>query len=156
MPRDWVAGEQGRCRDRAELFEQDRCAARQRAPDASSRPAITGSFPCPLDPPVRPVGWGQDLEQIPDVLLARDRVREWELSVDGVVVAAAVSPARDVAGVGEVGDDPMRGPFRDPDALADVAKTDAGVSGDAHQHLGVVGQKRPARSRVLGHASYHF
>jgi hypothetical protein len=35
----------------------------------------------------------EDLEQLPDVLLARERVRQWEVGVDRVVVAPAVSLA---------------------------------------------------------------
>jgi hypothetical protein len=34
----------------------------------------------------------------------------------------------------------MRGPFGDPDTLADVAQANARITSDAHQHLGVVGQ----------------
>ena len=99
----------------------------------------------------------QDLfhEQVADVLVARDRVRKRKVGVDRVVVAAPVALARDVAGVGELGDDPMRGPLGDTDALADVAQANSGVTGDADQHLGVVGQKRPTRCRVLSHPHEH-
>ena len=37
------------------------------------------------------------------------------------------------------------------DRLADFAQADAGVMRDAEQHLGVVGQKRPAGRSVLTH-----
>jgi hypothetical protein len=75
--------------------------------------------------------------------------------VDRVVIAPAVSPARDVAGVGEFDDDPVRGPFGDADALADVAQANARITSDADQYLGVVGQKRPTRSRALRHRREH-
>ena len=66
------------------------------------------------------------------------------MGVDCVVVAASVSLARDVAGVGELDHDPVRGALGDPDPLADVAQADARVACDAHQHLSVIGQERPA------------
>ena len=49
------------------------------------------------------------------------------MRVDGVVVAAPVSLARDAAGVGELDHDAVRGARGDPDPLADVAQTDPGV-----------------------------
>src|ERR1700729_893200 len=53
----------------------------------------------------------------------------------------------------------MRGPFGDPDALADVPQANARVTGDADQHLGVVSEKRPTRCRarvlVLSHRYEH-
>jgi hypothetical protein len=54
------------------------------------------------------------------------------------VVAPAGALARDVAGVRELGDDPMGGPFGDPDALADVAKASARITSDADQPLSVL------------------
>jgi hypothetical protein len=67
------------------------------------------------------------------------------------VVAAAVAPARDVAGGGELDDDPVRGAFCDPDRLADLAQADAWVVRDAEQHLGMVGEKRPCRGSISRH-----
>jgi hypothetical protein len=43
------------------------------------------------------------------------------VGLDRVLVAAAASLPRDVAGVREVGDDPVRGAFGDPDGVADLA-----------------------------------
>jgi hypothetical protein len=73
------------------------------------------------------------------------------VGLDRVVVAAAVAPARDVAGGDQLGDDPVCSAFGDPDRLADLAQAHAGVMRDAEQHLGVVGEKRPAGRSVGTH-----
>jgi hypothetical protein len=73
------------------------------------------------------------------------------VGLDRVLVAAAVALAGDVAGGGELADDAVGGAFGDPDRLADVAQADARVVGDAEQHLGVVGQKRPSGPTVSRH-----
>jgi len=87
---------------------------------------------------------GEDCEEVADLLLAGERIGQRQVGLDGVVVAAPVAPARDVAGVGELDDDPVRGAFGDPDRLADLPQADARVMRDAQQYLGVVGEKRPA------------
>lgn len=63
--------------------------------------------------------------------------------MDQICVAPAGAITGDVAGVGELGDDPVGGSFGDPDALADVAQADPGLIGYADEDLGVVGQKSP-------------
>jgi hypothetical protein len=73
------------------------------------------------------------------------------VGLDRVVIAATVAPARDVAGGCQLGHDPVSGPFGDPDRVADLAQADARVMRDAEQHLGVVGQKRPAWRFRLRH-----
>lgn len=82
---------------------------------------------------------GEDGEEVADALLVGELVGEWLVGVDCVVVAAAVAFARDVAAVGELGDDVVGGAFGDPDAVADLAQADLGVSRDAEQYAGVVG-----------------
>jgi hypothetical protein len=93
----------------------------------------------------------EDGQEVADLLLAGERVGEGQVGLDRVVVAAAVALARDVVGGGELGDDAVRGAFGDPDRLADLAQADAGVVRDAEQHLGVVGEKRPAGRSVPMH-----
>jgi hypothetical protein len=63
---------------------------------------------------------GEYLEQLPDVLLARDRVMDREVGVDRVLVAAPVSLARDVPGCGQLAHDAMRGALCDPDPLTNL------------------------------------
>ena len=87
--------------------------------------------------------------QLADILLAGVRVGKRNVSVDLVLVAATVSLAGDVAGGGQLSDDAMGGPFGDPDLVADLAQANAGIVGDADQHPGVVGQKRPTGSWML-------
>src|SRR5579884_2566105 len=70
---------------------------------------------------------GEDRQQLADVLLAGDRIGEREVGVDCVLVAPPVSLTRDVASVGELDHDPVRGALGDPDPLADVAQADTRV-----------------------------
>jgi hypothetical protein len=63
------------------------------------------------------------------------------VAVDRVVVAAALAPARQVAGVGELADDAVSCTFRDPDSLADVAQPNARVVRDAQEHEGVIAEE---------------
>src|SRR5271169_2814293 len=94
---------------------------------------------------------GEDREQVSDPLLAYERIGEQELRVDQVRVAPAGAVAGDVAGGGELRDDPVGGPFGDADSLADVAQADPRLLRDAHEDLCVVGQKPPVLCRLLGH-----
>jgi hypothetical protein len=96
---------------------------------------------------------GEDLEELSDILLARDRVVDRELGVDRVLVAAPISLARDVPGGGELDDDAMRGTLGDPDPFTDLAQSNAWIVSDADQYLGVVGQERPTRCAFPNH---HF
>lgn len=82
---------------------------------------------------------GEDGQDVADALLVGELVGEWLVGVHCVVVAAAVAFARDVAAVGEFGDDVVGGALGDPDAVADLAQTDPGVLRDAEQYAGVVG-----------------
>lgn len=63
--------------------------------------------------------------------------------VDCVAVAASDARALEVAGVDEVGDDPLRGALSDPDSCGDVPKPYVWVAGDAEQHLRVACYERP-------------
>lgn len=65
-----------------------------------------------------------------------------------VAVATAVPDFEDIAGVDQVGDDPERAAFRDPQRRGDVAEARAGVVGDAEKGSRVVGEEAP-----FGHAN---
>ena len=86
-----------------------------------------------------------------DVLVAGDRIMDREVGVDRVLVATPVPFSRDVSGVGQLDDDPVRGALGDPHPVTDLTQANAGIIGDADQHLGVVGQERPARCSVIAH-----
>src|SRR2546423_14616416 len=94
----------------------------------------------------------EKLEELADLPLAGKRIGDGKVGLDGVPAAAAVALARDVVGGGEVADDAVGGAFGYPDRLAELAQTDAGILGDAQQHQGVVGQKRPRRRTGLSQA----
>ena len=89
---------------------------------------------------------GQQVEELADVEVRLGRVAHPQVAVDAVAVAAADSLALDVAGVREVGDDPLNRALGDADASGDVAQPDLGLAGDADQHLRMVGEERPPPS----------
>jgi hypothetical protein len=64
--------------------------------------------------------------------------------VDRVTVAPPVSLPGDVSAGRQFRDDAMSGAFGDPEMLADVAETNAGIARDADQSLPVVREERPS------------
>jgi hypothetical protein len=69
------------------------------------------------------------------------------------VGTAAVACTRDIAGGREPDDDSVHGTFGDPNAIADLAQADTRILGNAQQHPGVVGQKRPRWGYASGHVN---
>lgn len=102
-------------------------------------------------PGYRPSEGSEDLDQVSDVLVAGDWIVDREVGVDRVPVATPVPFSRDVPRGGQLDDDPMRSPLGDPHPVTNLSQANAGVVGDADQHLGVIGQKRPARCSVVRH-----
>ena len=66
-----------------------------------------------------------------------------QVAVHLVVVAASLALAADVAGLDELGDDPLRRALGDPDLGRDVAQADPRVARDAQQHVRVVREEGP-------------
>lgn len=64
--------------------------------------------------------------------------------LDLVMVAPTLARSDDVSACDEIGDDRLRGSFGDADLGGDVAATDVGVLGDAHEYVAVGRQKCPA------------
>lgn len=96
---------------------------------------------------------GKDRQEVADLPLAGERVREGQMGMDGVAVAAPAARARDVSRGGELGDDAVRSTFGDPNPLADLAQADAWVFRDAEERLRVVREKRPWGPAVVSHAN---
>src|SRR5438270_13994209 len=94
---------------------------------------------------------GQDREQLADALLASDRVWEWELGVNRVLVASTVSLPGDVASGTQLSNDAMSGPLGDPHTFAYVAQVDAGIVRNANQDAGMVCQESPVGFGAVGH-----
>jgi hypothetical protein len=67
-----------------------------------------------------------------------------KLRLDLVAVPPAMSLAQHVALFDQLGQDPVGGPFGDPDRSGDVAQADSRVMSHAHKDVGVVRQKVPA------------
>ena len=76
-----------------------------------------------------------------------ERVAQRSIGIDLVVVAAADPGSCYVALAHEIGDDCLGCTLGDPDPGGDVSASDPGVAGDAHEHVAVVGEERPARPR---------
>ena len=94
---------------------------------------------------------GDELEQLADAVGLFYGVAQRLVEVDLVMVATADPGSFHVAVPHEIGDDRLSGALGDPYPGGNVSTADAGVAGDADQHMAVVGEERPARlRRVLG------
>jgi hypothetical protein len=73
-----------------------------------------------------------------------DRVAQRSVRVDVVMVAAADPGSLHVAVPHKISDDRLGGALGDPDSGGNIPGPDAGVTGDADQHMAMVGEERPA------------
>lgn len=71
-------------------------------------------------------------------MVAVPRVAEWQLLVDLIMVAAAITALGQVAGTLEVGDDLSCRSLRDPDGLGDIAEAGRRIARDHLEGVGVV------------------
>jgi hypothetical protein len=131
QPPDAPAGlaliQQGReqVRPVASDFSHEPCGARlldlarHRAPQVS----------CSLAPAA-----GQDGEDFADGRFLAGSLRQWQVRLDLIAVAAAVFLLQHVTGPDEVGDDAVGAALGDAQAGREVAQPHARVAGDAQQH----------------------
>ena len=125
--------------------EDDLVSALHAVPDSPRGPRILGAhLEGPFLSPLRLGTHGLRGRRDPDAALP-DRLRERQVGLDLVAVAAAVLLLDDVPGLGEIGDDAVGGALGDARPGRDVAQPHARVVGDAQQHPGVVGQEAPLR-----------
>ena len=75
-----------------------------------------------------------------------------ELVVDFVLIAASVACLRQVAGALEILDQLSGRSFGDAYGLRDVSETCTGISGDAYEHVRVVGDEGPIMVTITGNA----
>lgn len=68
-----------------------------------------------------------------------DGVAQWAVGPNPVGIAAAFPLPFQVAGVNQVTDDSLGGPFGDTHPLGHIAQTQSRVAGDTDQRVGVVG-----------------
>lgn len=78
-------------------------------------------------------------------MLVLKGVAHWQLGVQAVAVASTCAFSLEIAGVDEVGNDPLGGAFGDPDVVGDIAEARSRVARDTEEHVSVVGEKRPVR-----------
>ncbi len=76
-----------------------------------------------------------------------DGMAQWPIGIDFIVVAAADPGSRHVAPTHEIGDNRLGGALGDSDLSGDVPAAHSWVAGDTHEHVAVVGEKRPIRPR---------
>ena len=87
----------------------------------------------------------EDVDQRPDRELAEHGVPQMPLPVDGVPVPTTDFRLRDVALGEEVAEDALRGAFRDPDPVGDVARAGFRVARHGEEHVRVVREEVPLR-----------
>jgi hypothetical protein len=85
----------------------------------------------------------EKLEQLTDLMSELCSVSHLDAGVDPIAIATPDPSTGDVAGVIQIGHDPLRGPLGDPDALGDISQPDTLVARDAQEHLGVICHERP-------------
>ena len=96
-------------------------------------------------------GWRiQKADQLTDGVVAVLGVAKWELVVDFVLIAASQAGLRQVAGAFEILDQLGGRSFRNAYGLRDVPETRTGISGDAYEHVRVVGDESPTMVTITG------
>jgi hypothetical protein len=73
-----------------------------------------------------------------------DTVPHRAIEHDVVAIAPTFSVTSDASGRFEVLDDALHGPFGDADLIGEIAQTQARITRQTDQDVGVVGQERPA------------
>src|SRR5918994_6748585 len=96
-------------------------------------------------------GWRfEEADQVANRVVTVEGVTKWKLVVDVVAVAASVADFRQIAGSLELVHDLCRGSFRDADGGGDVAQAQGGLSGDALEHVRMVGHEPPRMISLCG------
>jgi hypothetical protein len=114
------------------------------ADDPSSMDVITwSSDACPGFALSR-ARWLEEMEKLADLVVGLGCVPHLEVSVEVIAIAPPDLLALYIAGLDQIGDDPLRCAFGDPNHLRDVPKPDVGIPCDTEQHLRVVREEPPA------------
>ena len=92
----------------------------------------------------------EEADQLTDGVMAVQGMAKRQLVMDLVLVAASGASLREVAGVLEIPDQLRGRSFRHADGFRDVSEARAGVGGNAHQHMRIVGDKPPNMVTITG------
>ena len=92
----------------------------------------------------------EEADQLTDCVVTVPWMAKGKLVVDLVPVAASGACLGQVAGFLEIPDQLRGGSFGHADGLRDVSKACAGVGGDAHEHVRVVGNEVPHMIAITG------
>ena len=90
----------------------------------------------------------QEIEDFTDGAFSCGLLREREMVLHDVTIAAAVALFDDVPGRGEVGHDRVCAAFSDAQLVRDIAQANAGIVRDAQKGTAVVREEPP-----IGHMS---
>jgi hypothetical protein len=85
----------------------------------------------------------EGVDEVGDLVVFFERVAQWLLSADHVVVSATQFAAFDASDGFEVGKDLSGRAFGDVDAFCDVFETKVGRCTDGKEDVCVIGKKRP-------------
>jgi hypothetical protein len=77
--------------------------------------------------------------------MSLERVAEGCPAVDRILIAPPTLLFHQNACLDQIGDDLLHGSFCDPHGLGHVTETGLRVTGQAHEHVRVIAEKRPAR-----------
>jgi 4-amino-4-deoxy-L-arabinose transferase-like glycosyltransferase len=77
-------------------------------------------------------------QQLADVMSRFNRMAQWLIGVDRVAVASAVTLAGDHAGVFQVSDDGLHGPFGNADRCGNIPEPHLRIARQANQHVGMI------------------
>jgi hypothetical protein len=94
------------------------------------------------------LGAGQEIQHFADGLLPVGRLRYGEMGLDLVAIPPTVLLLDDIAGLGEVGDDPVSVPLGDGKTGGDVAQPYLWVVRDAQEGPTVGGEEVPLSHEV--------
>jgi hypothetical protein len=85
----------------------------------------------------------EKIEKMADLVVGLGCVPHLEVSVDVVAIAPPDLLTLEVAGLDQIGDDPLRCPFGDPDHLREISEPNVGILSDTQQDLRVVREEPP-------------
>lgn len=93
-------------------------------------------------------GGSQQAEELSDRVMRFERMAEPKLRLDAIGVAASLLFDDEIAGFNELPDDLLNHPLCDPDHQGDFSQANLGVTVDAQQDVGVVGEEGPRWDRA--------
>jgi hypothetical protein len=86
----------------------------------------------------------EKMEKLAHLVSGLGRMPHLDVGPEVVAIPPSDLLALRVAGLDQIGDDPLRSPFGDPDHLREIPEPNVGIPSDAEQHLSVIREEAPA------------